>query len=200
MLVSAVWSGRGPDVQPQSQFSPQMPLALATSLMPCQELQAHRPPPPLPLLYVMVLPQGVSTLKQVNAALQALYHSQCNLTGAKPPVTDLQGYQLYWTKLTTLLKGGKPKGYCELGVDPQANTVGDTFTVEELEKLFVHLLDQADVDSARDLSIFAFMAGTISRFDDTGLLYLCDVMAPMRVECIGESCMCACFTMLQNVC
>lgn len=128
----------------------------------------------------------MSTLKQVNAALQALYHSQCNLTGDKPPVTDLQGYQLYWTKLATLIKGGKPKGYREPGVDPQANTVGDTYTTEELVRLFEHLLDQGDADSARDLSIFSFMAGTVSRFDDTGLLNLCDIMAPTQMVCIGE--------------
>jgi hypothetical protein len=84
-----------------------------------------------------------------------------------------------------MMAGIKGKGEREQGVDPQANTVEDTFSSEELCRLAVHLLQQETAQAARNLSIFMYMAGTISRHDDANLVFLADLGAPTLMKCIG---------------
>jgi hypothetical protein len=140
-----------------------------------------------PLLLLSVV-QRESTLKQVHASLQALYEQQATAQHKQghAPVSSLFDHKPYRLLYKTLMADIKGKGEREEGRDPQANTVEDTFSVEELRRLFIHLLQQGTADAARNLSIFTYMAGTISRHDDANLVYLADLGAPTLMACIGR--------------
>lgn len=132
--------------------------------------------------------QQESTLKQVHAALQGLYEQQATAQHgrADAPVAMLLEHKPYRLQYNNMLAGIKGKGEREQGVDPQANTVEDTFSTEELQHMFEYLLQQETLEAGRNLSIFSYMAGTIARHDDANLVYLADLGAPTLMECIGE--------------
>lgn len=138
-------------------------------------------PPPWLLL------QSEGTLKQVHASLQALFEQQATAqhNRAEAPVSSLFDYKPYRLQYQNMVAGIKGKGEREQGVDPQANTVEDTFSTDELRSMALHLLQQEGADAGRNLSIFLYMAGTVSRHDDANLVYLADLGAPTQITCIG---------------
>lgn len=131
--------------------------------------------------------QRESTLKQVHASLQALFEQQATAqhNRAEAPVSKLFDIKPYRLQYQNMMAGIKGKGERLEGVDPQANTAEDTFSGEDLSRLSMHLLQQETAQAARNLSIFMYMAGTISRHDDTNLLNLADMGAPTEMKCIG---------------
>jgi hypothetical protein len=131
--------------------------------------------------------QKESVLKQVHAALQALFEQQATAQhkSAKAPVSSLFDHKPYRLQYRNMMLGMKGKGERVQGVDPQANTVEDTFSTAELTRMFTHLLQQRTAQAAMLLSVFSYMTGTISRHDDANLVYMADLGAPTQMACIG---------------
>jgi hypothetical protein len=78
------------------------------------------------------------------------------------------------------------KGARDMTVDPQVNTIKDTYDLDELEKIVNCLFDEGTVAGDRALAMSLWAHSSVGRGDDVRLFYLADLVKPSLIPAVGE--------------
>lgn len=132
------------------------------------------------------------TLKQIHSSLTSLYENQVVTFGGtlegsiKAEWPTLGVCPAYKSLFDTMIASYKTKGERDLVKCPQEGTGDSTFTSEELTDLVWNILKSRSKASVRDLSMLLWMLATVSRSDDARLVYLPDLMKPVKLNYFGK--------------
>eukprot|EP00882_Tetradesmus_deserticola_P013354 GHRQ01014177.1.p1 GENE.GHRQ01014177.1~~GHRQ01014177.1.p1 ORF type:complete len:134 (-),score=26.18 GHRQ01014177.1:536-937(-) len=78
------------------------------------------------------------------------------------------------------------KGERSTTVDPQRNTIQDTYTRDEFEKLMGAMLAEGTPAWDRALAMGAWAHNSVGRSDDVRLFYMADLIAPQHIPAVGK--------------
>ena len=128
----------------------------------------------------------MKTLEGVHSALQWLYSNQ--LVKAGKVHVDLKAYPAYSKAYNTISNGMAEKGKrTAMAKDPQDGTAEDALNYEEMALLAEYLMKDTTSEASRDLAMCMLLFSCVGRSDDARLMYLCDIVKPSQVRCIGEN-------------
>ena len=68
----------------------------------------------------------------------------------------------------------------------QDGTTADTFTPGEYMRALGMLLRKGTEESTRDLAMMAVLFSSMGRSDDARLMYICDMVQPTLLHCVGK--------------
>jgi hypothetical protein len=78
------------------------------------------------------------------------------------------------------------KGARDMTVDPQINTIKDTYDLDDLERIINVLFDEGTVAGDRALAMSLWAHSSVGRGDDVRLFYLADLVKPLLIPAVGE--------------
>lgn len=78
------------------------------------------------------------------------------------------------------------KGARDMTVDPQVNTIKDTYDLDDLERIVNVLFEEGTVAGDRALAMSLWAHSSVGRGDDVRLFYLADLVKPSPIPAVGE--------------
>eukprot|EP00878_Enallax_costatus_P022948 GHUV01024388.1.p1 GENE.GHUV01024388.1~~GHUV01024388.1.p1 ORF type:complete len:272 (+),score=42.42 GHUV01024388.1:584-1399(+) len=148
-------------------------------------------------------PQSLSALDGAHSALSQIYLQQAQRadvlseTGADHPksLLDDATYSCIYNSIkSSITKNGKRSKT----VDPQRNTIQDTYTKDDLEALVNEMLNAGTPVMDRLLAMSAWAHSSVGRSDDVRLFFLADLIAPQYIPAVGKQRKVAPCTMLNQ--
>jgi hypothetical protein len=130
--------------------------------------------------------QKISVLEGCHSALQSIYEEQQALqTGTAKKLSHHLLYSKEYNRIKNNLceKGKRPTGT----QDPQDGTAEDTLTADQMLALAHLFMCKGTAEGDRNLAMALWSYATVMRGDDVRLLYLCDILKPVKLTCVGES-------------
>ena len=135
--------------------------------------------------------QSLSTLEGSHSALSSIYLEQARMyesSGEGRPalpatLLDDHTYQLKYYNLK-----GKvcPKGERDTTVDPQRNTIKDTYDADDLQRMVDCLMEKGTAETDRALAMAMWAHSSVGRSDDVRLFYLADLITPQYIPAVGK--------------
>jgi hypothetical protein len=98
----------------------------------------------------------------------------------------------YATTFQAIKKRLLHKGARDTTVDPQRNTIKDTYDLEDLEKIAASMFELGTIAGDRALAMSMWSHGSVGRGDDVRLFYLADLVKPSLIPAVGEPTVVAC--------
>jgi hypothetical protein len=130
--------------------------------------------------------QSLSTLDGCCSALQALYDEQQAKKGMGS-IRKLRENVLYQKTYTKVKNNMAEKGQRTAGKkDPQDGTAEDTLTPDQMLALAHLFMAKGTSDADRNLAMSLWAYSTVMRGDDTRLLFVPDLIKPVKLTCVGE--------------
>jgi hypothetical protein len=138
--------------------------------------------------------QTLSTLQCAHSALSGVFLDQAALylTQKKddrqplpPTLLDDHFYRRVYEVITSELCQKRER---DTTVDPQRNTIKDTYDADELWNIVDFLLSKGSAETDRALAITMWSHSSVGRSDDVRLFYLADLITPQYIPTVGEYC------------
>lgn len=137
--------------------------------------------------------QSLSALDLAHSALTKVYKAQRQRAdtrsetgvGSNVPTTLLDDatYHLVYTSIKASIT---KKGERSKTVDPQRNTIQDTYTKDDLEALVREMLSKGTPEMDRALAMATWAHSSVGRSDDVRLFFIADLIAPQYISAVGE--------------
>ena len=143
----------------------------------------------LPLLLWYL--QGLSALDGAHSALTQTYLQQAQRadvlsehgTNLPKSLLDDSTYRCIYNAIkSSITKNGKRSKT----VNPQRNTIQDTYTKDDLEALVNEMLSEGTPEMGRLLAMSAWAHSSVGRSDDVRLFFLADLIAPQYIPAVGK--------------
>jgi len=140
----------------------------------------------------MVCLQSLSAFEGSHSALSSIYLDQASLYDSKPaadkkvlPPTLLDDHT--YRRVYDLIKARLcPKGERDTTVDPQRNTIKDTYDSDDLARIVDCLMGRGTPETDRALAMAMWSHSSVGRSDDVRLFYLADLITPQYIPSVGR--------------
>lgn len=130
--------------------------------------------------------QSLSTLDGCCSALQAIYDEQQAKKGTAR-IRKLRDDVLYRKTYAKVRNKMAEKGKRTAGKkDPQDGTAEDTLTSDQMLALAHLFMMKGTSEADRNLAMSLWAYSTVMRGDDTRLLFVPDLIKPVKLTCVGE--------------
>lgn len=145
-------------------------------------------------MFSLLFVQTVSMLEGAHSALSATYLDAASLYDSQsaadkqalPPT--LLGDHTY-RRVYYLIKARVcQKGERDTTVDPQRNTIKDTYDEDDLYSIVNCLMSKGTAETDRALAMGLWSHSSVGRSDDVRLFYLADLITPQYIPAVGECC------------
>lgn len=144
--------------------------------------------------FLLLHVQTLSALQLAHSALSRVFSSQAALYLTRdkddrqplpPTLLDDHVYRQLYEVITSELC---QKGERDTTVDPQRNTIKDTYDADELRDIVDCLLTKGTAETDRALAMALWSHSSVGRSDDVRLFYLADLITPQYIPTVGEYC------------
>ena len=136
--------------------------------------------------------QTLSALEGSHSALSNIYMNQASVYASKPaadkqvlPATLLADHT-YKTVYMLIKARLSRKGERDPTLDPQRNTIKDTYDADELLNIINCLMSKGTAETDRALAMAMWSHSSVGRSDDVRLFYLADLITPQYIPAVGE--------------
>ena len=145
--------------------------------------------------------QSFPALEGAHSTLQGVYKDQLFLAGhtRTGQAQKLLKYNaIYATTFQGIKKRLLHKGARDTTVDPQRNTIKDTYDLEDLERIVASMFELGTIAGDRALAMSLWSHSSVGRGDDVRLFYLADLVKPSLIPAVGEPVLVACRSTRQS--
>lgn len=159
-------------------------------------MRAHLPSTELlaTMLLIACL-QSLSALDAAHGAQASVYKDQLAAETCRPGADQaavnslprtLKDDPAYDVVYKSIKESITKKGERSTTVDPQRNTIQDTYTQDDFVALCEAWLLMGTPEADRSLAMGAWAHSSVGRSDDVRLFYLADIIAPQHIPAVGK--------------